>query len=71
MEVFEPNLRMLFFVGGRLFKYFGDLHVAVLFGLGGIVGVLVAGLGFPGKCFLEILLRFCSFEFHIGNCFEL
>ena len=48
MQVLEPNLGVFLLVGRRLLKQRGYLHKAVLLGLGGIIRVLVAGLGFAG-----------------------
>ena len=66
VEVFEPDFGVLFFVGGGFFEDLGDLDVAVLLGLGSVVGVLVAGLGFASEGFQEVLFGFGSFEIHIS-----
>ena len=53
----EPDLGVLLLVGGGLLEDLGDLDIAVLLGLGGEVGVLVAGLGLPGKGGPQVLLE--------------
>ena len=63
MEQLEPQLGMLLFVAGSLFKNRGDLVVAVLLRGGGIVAILRGSLGFAGKCGLEVRFGFGSFEF--------
>ena len=51
----EPELRVLLLVVGRLLEDAGDLLEALLAGLAGEVGVLVAGLGFPREGVAEVL----------------
>ena len=54
----EPDFGVFLFVGRRFFKQLGDLHIAVLFGFGCVIGVLVAGFGFPGKRCHQIFFGF-------------
>ena len=51
----EPDLGVLLLIGSGLLKDLGDLHIAVLLGLGGEISLLVAGLGLTGKGFPQIL----------------
>ena len=67
MQVFEPDLGVFLFIGSGLLEDLGDLHIAVLLGLGGVVGVLVTGLGLAGEGFQEVLFGFGSFEVHINR----
>ena len=59
----EPDLGVLFLVGGGLLKDLGDLHIAVLLGLGGEVGVLIAGLGLSGKGGPQVLFGLAALQF--------
>ena len=63
VQQLEPNLSVLLLVGGSLLKNLGDLDIAVLLGLGGKVGVLVAGLGLAGKCGPQIGFGLASLQF--------
>ena len=54
----EPQLGVLLLVLGGLQEQSGDLLVAGLLGYRGEVGVLIPGLGLPGKGFPQILLGF-------------
>ncbi len=51
---------MLFLIVGGFQKEGGDLLKAFLFGLGGKIGIFVAGLGLPGKGSLQILFSLGS-----------
>ena len=50
MQQLKPDLGVFLLVVGRLGKQLRDLHKAVLLVLRSIIRVLVAGLGFTGKC---------------------
>ena len=67
VQVFEPYLGVFLLIVGGFFKDLGNLDVAVLLGLGGVIRVLVAGHGLPGEGFEEVLFCFGSFEVHIVN----
>ena len=72
MQQLKPQLRMFFFIIGRIFKQRRDLLVAILFRLGRIVGILVAGLAFTGECGHQILFSLCAFQiFHVNLSFSL
>ena len=58
MQVLVPDLGVFLLVCRRLLKNVGYLDISVLLGLGGEVGVLIPGLGFPGKSFEKVLLGF-------------
>ncbi len=49
VEQLEPQLGVLLLVLRGLLEDCGDLHIAVLLGLGSVIVVLVARLGFPGE----------------------
>ena len=49
MQELKPDLGVLLLVAGGLLEELGDLDIALLAGCGGVVGVLVAGLGFAGE----------------------
>ena len=50
VQELEPNLGMFLLITGSFFEKVGDLVVAFLAGLGGVVSLLVAGLGFASEC---------------------
>ena len=54
---------MLLLIGRSLFKNLGDLNEAVFPGLGSIICIFVARLGFTRECFLQILFGFGAFQF--------
>ena len=63
LQLLEPHLRVFLFVV-RCFQEEGrDLLKALLLRLGCEIGVLVSGLGFPGKGGLQIFLRLGSSVF--------
>ena len=64
MQVLEPDLRMLLLVGRGLLEDLGDLHIAILLGLGRVIGVLVASHGLAGESLLEVPFGLGSFEIH-------
>ena len=63
LEQFEPHLGVLLLLCGSLLKDGCNLLIAVLLGLAGKVGVLVACLRLAGKGYLQVLLGLGSFEF--------
>ena len=63
VEELEPDLGVLLLVVGSLLEDVGDLHVAVLLGLAGVVGVLVPGLGLPGESGHQVGLGLGAFQF--------
>ena len=65
LQVFEPQLGVLFLILGGLLKDGRDLLVALFPGLARPIRVFVAGLAFPGESGLKILLGLRSFEFHM------
>ena len=66
MEELKPHFGVLFLVVGCLLKDGGNLHIAVLLGLGSVVGVLVPRLGFPGKSGHQIGLGLRALQFWHG-----
>ena len=62
-QKFKPDLSMLLLVGGSLLKDLRDLHIAILLGFGGKIGVLVAGLGLPSKSGPQIGFSLASLQF--------
>ena len=56
VELLEPHLGVFLLVVGGLQEQGSDLLIAFLLGLGGKVGVLVAGLRLAGESGLQILL---------------
>ena len=65
----EPQLGMFLLIGSRLLKDLGNLHIAVLAGLGSVESVLVAGLALAGKSSHQVLFGFRSFQFHGASSF--
>ena len=49
VQELKPDLGVLLLIAGGLLEELGDLDIALLAGCGGVVGVLVAGLGFAGE----------------------
>ena len=64
LQELEPELGVLFFVVGSLLEESRNLLIAVLFGAGGVVGVLVPGFRFPGERRHQIFFGLAAFEFH-------
>lgn len=69
VQLLEPELRVLLLIRGRFLKDPRDLHVAILFCLGGIIGVLVARLALSCEGGHEIRLGAASFKFHVQSSF--
>ena len=56
VQLLKPELSMLLLVLGGLEKQSSDLLIALFLRLGGKIGVLIAGFGFPGKGGHQIFL---------------
>ena len=63
VEQFEPDFRVLLLVCGGFLEDFRNLHIAVLFRLGGKERVLVACHGFACKCGLQVCFGAGALEF--------
>ncbi len=61
VQQLEPDLRVLLLVVGGLLKERRDLHVALFFGLRGVVAVLVARLRFAGEGCHQVGFGLASF----------
>ena len=66
-QLLEPQLRVLLLVAGGFGEDCGDLLEALLLGLAGKIGVLVAGHALTGKCFPEIGFRLAALQFHVND----
>ena len=64
-QLLEPHLGVLLLIVGGLLEDGGDLLIAVLLGLAGEVGVLVAGLALAGESGPQIGFGLASLEFHM------
>ena len=64
VKLLIPELGVLLLIGGGLREDGGELLIAVLLGLRGVVFILDAGLALSGKGGLEICPGLASFEFH-------
>ena len=64
VQPFEPDFGVLFLVVGGFGEDVGDLDVSVLHSLRRVIGILVAGLAFPGEGGHQIGLGAAPFEFH-------
>ena len=62
VQQLEPQLGVLLLVGGGFLENLRDLHIAILAGLGRIVGVLIPRLTFSGKGRHQIGFRFGSLQ---------
>ena len=63
MEQLEPDFGVFLLVVGSLLEQSSNLDISVLLGFRGVVGVFVAGHGFAGKGFHEVLFGLASFKF--------
>ena len=63
----EMEFRVGLFLFGRLEENRRDLLVAFLLRDGRVIGVFVAGLGFAGKGFPQVLFGLATFEFGHGG----
>ena len=63
-QLLEPELGVLLLVAGGLLEERGDLLEAVLPGLAGVIGVLVSGLAFAGKCLPQVGFGLATLQFH-------
>ena len=68
VEGFVPEFGVFFFVGASLGEEFGYLLIAVFFGLGRVVFVFDASLGFASEGFAQVFFGFGTFEVgHFGS----
>ena len=70
LDKLEPDFSVLLLVARRLLENARDLLIAVFFRLRGVIGVLVARLGFAGERRPKILFGFRAFQFHCFSPFS-